>query len=468
MTEKPRLNRLFDPRAIAVVGATEKKGRIGRIIFESLQRSGRSLYPVHPKEPEVLGCKAYPSIEELPDGVDVAVVAIGADKAVASAESAARRGIPFIIVVAGGFSEAGPEGKALEERLAQIPKDYPSRVLGPNTLGVFLPDENIDTIFVEHGDKALAGGGKVAFVTQSGSVGVEALGLASNTGFGMRAFVGLGNKCDLDELDFLEYFRDDSKTTCLAFYVESFDDGRAFLAAAKEASAHKPVVVLKAGRTAAGASAVSSHTGRLAGSDKVVDGAFRQFGVQRVFDDEELCDAAKTLSMLKPAKGNRVAIITPAGGYGVMGADHVETARGRVELRMATLEQATQDRIREATLPFAACRNPVDITASADDAMFGAGLDALIDDPNVDIIICTAFFAPPAITDGLIDEIARRVSEGKKPIIAFTQYGPFTDDYLRRFHEKGVVGFPSISRAVRAARYLVERSAILEALGAKP
>ncbi len=465
MTEPSSLKALLNPGSVAVIGATAKPGRVGRIIFEHLLKAGIPLWPVTPNEADVLGRRAFAEISELPSTPDLAIVAVGAARAVPAAEACARAGVPCIIVVAGGFSEVGDEGRALEERLRAIPEKYGSRVLGPNTLGIFLPRECVDTVFVEHGDKALAGGGGVAFISQSGSVGVEALGLASNTGFGMRAFIGLGNKCDLDEIDFLDHFGQDTETTCLAFYVESFTDGRKFLEAAQKITPSRPVVVLKAGRSKAGATAVSSHTGRLAGSDRVVSGAFRQFGVQRVFDDEELCDAAKTLSALKPPKGNRVAILTPAGGYGVMGADHVELHREPARLAMAELDPATVARIRETTLPFASCRNPVDLTASANDRMVGEALDALLADENVDIIICTAFFAPPSITDNMITEIADRAAGSEKPVIVFTQYGPFTDGYLRRFHERGVVGFPSIGRAVRAARFLVERAAILKTMG---
>lgn len=411
-----------------------------------------------------MGLPAYSTIAALPESVDLVVIATGAKRAVEAAEQCALSGIPQIIVVAGGFSEADSEGQMLETRLRNIPKKHTSRVLGPNTLGIFIPHNNLDTIFVEHGDKALAGGGGVAFISQSGSVGVEALGLASNTGFGMRAFVGLGNKCDLDEIEFLHYFGNDDGTTCLAFYLESFDHGRKFLEQARKIACVKPVVVLKAGRSESGASAVASHTGRLAGSDRVVSGAFRQFGVQRVYDDEELCDAAKTLAALPRAPGNRVAILTPAGGYGVMGADHVAMQKGDIRLEMAELSQATRERIRSASLPFASCRNPVDLTAGADDRMIGEALDALIDDDGVDIIICTAFFAPPAITDNIIGEISKRAVISRKPIVVFTQYGPFTDGYLLRFHKEGVIGFPSIGRAVRAARFLVERDVILRAL----
>jgi len=455
------LARLLNPRAIAVIGATRHPGKIGRIVIENLLCSLRRIYAVHPREADILGCPAVARVEDLPDGIDVAVIATPAGAAVGAAHDCAVKGIPFIIVLAGGFGEAGAAGAALEARLREIPATFGSRILGPNSLGIFVPSERLDTIFVEHGDKALAGGGGVAFITQSGSVGVEALGLASNSGYGLRAFVGLGNKCDLNELDFLEHFGADDRTDCLAFYLESIAPGRVFLEAAARVSRKKPVVVLKAGCTPAGAEAVCSHTGQLAGSDRVIGGVFRQFGIQRATDDEALCDAAKCLAMLPLPRGNRLAVLTPAGGFGVMCSDYVDTLEQGTRLALARLCPETADRIRAATLPYASCSNPVDLTAMADDQMFGRSLDALLDDDGVDMIICTAFFSPPAVSDRLIDEIAARVRGAAKPIIALTQYGPFTDLYLRRMHDAGVVGFPSIYRVVRAVRFLVERAAIV-------
>lgn len=464
----PDLTSLLFPRAVAVVGASDTAGSPGTIVFDQLVRSGIPTYPVHPHKETLAGRRVYPTVEELPDGVDVAVIAIAAARAVAVAEACAARGVPFIVVLAGGFAEAGADGRELEARLRRIPAQRGSRILGPNTLGLFVPENGLDTIFVEHGDTALAGGGSVSFVTQSGSVGVEALGLASNAGFGMRAFVGLGNKSDLNELDFLRYFDADAASRCLAFYVESLEDGRRFLEEARRTTKEKPVVLLKAGRTDAGASAVVSHTGRLAGSDQVVSGAFKQYGIHRAVDEEELTDAAKALAMAPPAKGNRVAVITPAGGYGVMSVDYIEEPRRGVPLRVARLAPETQDRIREATFPFASVRNPVDLTAGASDDMFGHALDEVLADDGVDLVLCIAFFSPALLTEDLVDVIARRVRATEKPVLVVTQYGPFTDEYLRRFYDAGVLGFPSVHRAVRAARILVERSIIENASGQAP
>jgi acyl-CoA synthetase (NDP forming) len=457
------IGRLLDPESVAVVGASTMKGKVGNIVFEGLRRSKARLYPVNPHEEIIYGHKSYASVSELPVTADVVVIAVRADRAVEIAEECAESGIPFIIIVAAGFGETGEDGKALEARLKSIPSRYPTRILGPNSLGVFVPQHSFDTIFVEHGDRALAEGGGVAFVSQSGSVGVEALGLASNTGFPLRAFVGLGNKIDLDEMDFLRYFGADDKTDCIALYIENVVRGREFLEQAHRVSLCKPVVALKAGRTPAGATAVRSHTGKLAGSDRVVSGAFRQYGIQRAFDDEELCDAAKTLSYLPPAQGNRVAVISGAGGFGVICADYVETDSPRARLRMAELSGRTISRIREVAPPFASCRNPVDLTAGMTNPMFVRALQALLEDDGVDIVISITFFAPHAITDTLIDEAAEVTRDSRKAVVVFTEYGPFTDTYLKEFYRKRMIGFPSLTRTVRAVRFLVERGRILSA-----
>lgn len=459
---KDKLHNLFYPKSIALIGASNNKDKIGYIILKRLQASGAALYPVNPKEESILGLECYPNPAELPEGIDLAILCIGAKHCVNAAELCAQRGIGFVIIVAGGFSEIGEEGKRIESEFLRIRDQYGTRFLGPNSLGVFLPETGLDTIFVEHGDRSLAGGGKIAFVTQSGSVGTESLGYASNIGFGMRAFVGLGNKCDLNEYDFLHYFKEDQHSNCLAFYCESIERGRDFLELGRETSKVKPFLLLKAGRSAKGIEAVSSHTGRMAGSDRIINGALRQYGIQRAMDDEELADGARALTLLKAPRGNRIAVISAAGGYGVMCTDYIEEHSSRASLTMATLQEETVAKLKEVNLPFASCNNPVDITASADDSIYLGTLDCLLADPGVDMVICISFFAPPAITQGLIQGIAQRRHSQEKPLLVFTQYGPYTDFHLKRFYQNGVPGYPSIQRTVRAARFLAERSMILK------
>jgi len=462
------LAKLFRPRAIAVVGATSKPGKVGRIVFDLLRRTERPVYPVHPTQKTLLGHDVIPRVEDLPEGVDVAVITVNAGQAVQAATDCGHKGIPFIIVVAGGFSEVGAEGRILEDKLRAVVATTGSRILGPNSLGIFVPRERIDTIFVEHGDRALAGGGGVAFITQSGSVGTEGLGVASNIGFGLRAFVGLGNKVDLNELDFLRYFGDDDRTNCIMLYMENFSDGRAFLEIAGQVSRKKPVVVLKAGRTAAGAAAASSHTGRLAGSDRVVSGAFRQFCIQRVFDEEQLCDAARVLAGAPLPRGPRVAVISSGGGYGVMAADYIESRRQRTRLQMAHLSPDTEAKLRAIVPGFASVANPVDLTASATDEMTGDTLRIVTADDGVDAVICVALFAPPGISDALVAHTAAVAADVDKPIVVVGQFGPFTDGLLRRFYDNGVIGYPCVARAVRAVRTLVERAEFVHTMEGTP
>jgi len=464
MKPTTNLERLFSPRAVAVVGATAKAGKVGRIIFETLMRSERPVYPVHHSESTILGQAAFTHVEDLPPGVDLVVIATSAERTVEIAEACGRANIPFIIPIAGGFSETGDEGRALEERLRLVTRDYGTRILGPNTLGVFAPKERVDTIFVEHGDRSLGQGGGVAFITQSGSVGVEALGIESNIGFGLRAFIGLGNKIDLDEVDFLDYFRDEINTTCVALYVESLPNGHAFLEAARQVAQKKPVVVLKAGRTASAAAAVSSHTGQLAGSDRVVDSAFRQYGIQRASDEEQLCDAARVLSMVQPPQGNKVAIISPGGGYGVMATDEVEAANSATPLAMAELTNKTEAIIGAIVPPYASVKNPVDLSTAATDDITITTLEAVLKDDSVDIVLCMALFAPPGISDGLIRRIGILVSDATKPVIVVSQFGPFSDGHISRLYDYGVIGYPSVARGVRAVRWLVERATIQDNL----
>lgn len=459
------LKPLFYPDSVALIGASGNPSKVGNRILKLLMKTVKNLYPVHPFDKEVLGLSITNNIEDLPDNISLAIITINASSAVDAVRSCAKKGVKIIVIVSGGFGEVGGEGSLLENELRNIHKKYGSRILGPNSLGVFLPETGLDTIFVEHGDQALLGGGGIAFITQSGSVGTEALGLASNAGYGMRAFVGLGNKVDLTETDFLDYFARDNATNCLAFYSESIDDGKLFLENAREASKKKAVVILKAGRTEAGQTAVSSHTGKLAGSDNVVNGAFRQYGIQRAYDEEEICDASKSLSMMRIPKGNRVAVISAAGGYGVMCTDYIEQKYSRVNLHLAEFSKKTTELLNKINLPFASTNNPVDITASADDKIYVDTLDAVLRDPGVDIVICLTFFTIPAVTKDLVRKISEKILEYDKPVITFAQYGPYTYKYLKDFYNKGIVGFSSVYRTVRAARFLVERADILRTFG---
>ncbi|TVQ18773.1 MAG: CoA-binding protein [Spirochaetaceae bacterium] len=467
------LRKLYEPESIAVVGATSSEGKPGRIVLEALRAKARShatgdrasasgfrLYGVHPTHSEVLGVPAYPSIDALPETVDLVVVAIAAQPSVGAVEAAARRGVPFVVVLAGGFGETGAGGRALEDRLRAAIAGSPTRLLGPNTVGLQIPDSGVDTVFVTHATDELGTGG-VALISQSGSVAVEALGAAAIHGFPLRAFVGLGNAVDLGTVDFVDSFARDDRTTCICVYVEHLAEGRRLLAAASEAARRVPVFFLKAGRTAAGAAAVASHTGRLAGSDRVVNAALAQYSIGRVTDDEQLIDAARAVAYAKIPTGNRVAILTPAGGFGVMGSDFIEGELGGGVLELAELSDRTRRSLEAIGLPFASFHNPVDLTAGVTGSGFADAADVLLDAPEVDILIVMAFMAPAGMTDDVVERIARSAERSPTPLLVLCRAGVNTDDYCRAFTRAGVAVFDSLPRAIRAARFLVERAAFV-------
>lgn len=455
------LDALFAPRVIAVIGASDAPDKIGGIIYRNLLRTYAKVYPVHPSIQEIEGRPVYTSVKEVPETIDLAVIATPVHVAVQVARACAEKRVRVMIPVAAGFREVGPEGAALEQELVAAARAGGVRVLGPNTLGVFVPGRQLDTIFVEHGDRSLLPGGPVAFITQSGSVGVEALGLASFSGFGLRAFVGLGNKADIDEIELARYFGDDPETGCLAFYLETFSDGRTFLSVCREIAATKPVVILKAGRSPTGASAVASHTGALTGSDRVVDGAFRQHGILRALDDEALVDSAKVLSQCPPARGHRVAVLGPAGGYGVMAADYIEAIDRPFPLTLARLSSETQQHIQSVVPSYASVHNPIDLTASVTNDMYVEVLQTLCEAREVDVVLAIVFLAPPGVDEELIPRMAEIIRSAPKPVVIFSMYGPWTERYLHEFYRLGVAAFPSIYRAARAIRVLVERGILL-------
>lgn len=467
------LGRLFSPRSIAVAGASSSPGKPGRLVLENLKGSTARLYAVHPRHRDVLAVPAFPDVAALPEVVDLLVVAVGAVQTVPIVRAARERGVPFVIALAGGFAEAGAEGCALQDELVRLLESVestasraPTRLLGPNTLGVQVPGSGLDTIFVEHATEALTPGG-VAVISQSGSVAVEALGAAARHRFPLRAFAGLGNAIDLKSAEFIDFFSRDGETGTICVYLEHLGEGRPLLRAARDASRRLPVFFLKAGRTAAGAAAAASHTGRLAGSDRVVDGALRQFGIQRVRDDEALLDAARAVTFARIPRGNRVAIITPAGGYGVMGMDYIEATTGVGALQPAVLGDSTKKELARVCLPFAAIANPVDLTAGVDDESFDRAVRILLRDPGVDILLIMAFLAPAGLSEGLIGRIGRAVSESERSVLVFCRSGERTEEYCRAFTDAGVAAYDSLSRTIEAARVLVTRGEIEGKNGAR-
>lgn len=456
------LRALLKPRSVALIGASANPAKLGHVALVNLSGGDFELYPVNPKEDSILGLKCYGSVSSIPDHVDLAVVSLPADTAAAAVRDCAAKGVGVVIVNASGFRETGPEGEARERELVAILKDTGTRLLGPNTMGVLVPSTGLDTIFIPKERSPRPDQGDVAIVSQSGAVSIAFMEKAAASKVGLSACVGLGNKADIDEVDVLRLLAEDEQTRCIAMYLESFSDGRQFLKTARDVAARKPIVLLKSGRSASGSAAARSHTGAIASSsDGLVDGALKQAGIVRVYDEEELLDVAKALSRIDRIRGNRVCVVASAGGYGVVTADLVESVQNGAGMRMAKLSDSTKAALRAVVPQFASVGNPVDLTAAVTDDMYDKVLGILKRDPGVDVIMMSLELQPPGITEALVD-VAQRHSRGDGPPIVVGAFGGSrADALLQSLEQRGMVAYPTLWRAVRAIRALSQRGSYL-------
>jgi len=446
---------------VAVIGASAHPGHLGYNIFRSLSSARARVYAVNRRVDSIEGHPAYRSIAEVPERIDCAVIAIPAAATPEVAKECAECGVGVIIPIASGFSEGGPEGAKLERELCDALAGSQTRLLGPNTLGVVVPHDGLDTLFLERDRSPRPGEGSVALISQSGSVSVALMERFAEEGLGISAAVGLGNRADIDELELLEAFRDDPRTTVVSLYLETFKDARALLTMSRPLSRAKPLVVLKGGLTARGSAAASSHTGRLAaGSPEVVRRAFWQGGWIVADDEVELTDFAKVLALAPPLQGGRLAVVSSGGGYGVLATDLIEGDFGD-RLSMATLGEPIQVRIEELTGGLAATANPIDLTGSTQDSWYSECLTLLQREESVDGILAFVQFEPPGITQAVYDLVAARMRESTKPLVLGVLAGSRTAEAVREFARRGVAAYPTIRRAIASLACLRERSHLL-------
>ncbi len=395
------LRGFFEPRAVAVVGVGREPGGVGRAVFRNLLAGGflGPVHPVNPKASDIDGRPCYPSLSAVPDGPELVVIAVPAAAVLSVVEEAGGLGIRCAIVISAGFKETGPEGAALERALVAAARAVGVRLLGPNCLGLIATGAHLNASFAA--GMPLPGG--TAFMSQSGALGTAVLDWARGRELGLSAFVSLGNRADLSENDLMRLWRDDDTTRVVVAYLESVFDGKGFVEAATLLSAVKPLVVLKSGRSDAGARAVSSHTGSLAGSDTAYDAAFRRAGVIRANTVQELFDYAEAFSRQPLPAGPGLAILTNAGGPAIMATDACDV----VGVSLAGLERETIDALRRALPPASSPYNPVDVLGDAPAGRYAAALAALENDPNVRSIL--VILTPQAPTEAV--ETARAVVE---------------------------------------------------------
>jgi len=413
------LRAFFAPRGLAVIGASRRRGTIGGEIFHNARayEPRVPVYPVNARADDVQGVRAYHTIEDVQDPVDLAVIAVPAPEVVGVAEACGRKGVRALVVISAGFGETGEEGRARQAELLRVCRETGMRLIGPNCMGIINTDPNnrLNATFAPRTPPP----GRVAFSSQSGGLGLAIIEYANRIGLGLSTFVSAGNKADISGNDLLNYWESDPNTGVILFYLESFGNPRRFSQIARRVARTKPIVAVKSGRSLAGVRATSSHTGALvAASDVTVDALFRQAGVIRTDTLEELFDVAALLAHQPVPRGRRVAIVTNGGGPGILCADACE-AQGLV---VPELSLPTQERLRTFLPREASVRNPVDMIASAPADAYHKTIEAVADDSAIDAVI--AIWVPPLVTQaedvarGII-AAAQRLADGKPILTVF-------------------------------------------------
>ena len=409
------MNRIMRPKAVAVIGASAEAGKIGNSVMKNLISGGYKgdIYPVHPKAEEILGYKAYKSVKDVPGVIDTAVFAIPAKFVAGALTECGEKQIPGAVLIPSGFAEAGePE---LQDEIVAVGKKYNIRLMGPNIYGFYYTPENLCATFCTAYDVK----GSAALSSQSGGIGMAIIGFSRSAKMGVSAIVGLGNKSDIDEDDLLAFFEQDPNTNIIAQHLEDLKDGRAFAEAAKRVSRKKPIVVLKAGRTTAGAKAAASHTGALAGNDKIYEDVFKQVGVIRARSLRQLLEFARGIPVMPTPKGENVVIITGAGGSGVLLSDSCVDNGLSLMAMPADLDAA----FRKFIPPFGAAGNPVDITGGEPPLTYKNTVKLGLEDPRIHALILGywhTIVTPPMVFARLMVEVKEEMKARgiEKPMVA--------------------------------------------------
>ena len=444
---------IFAPSSIAVVGATNRPGSVGLAVFSNLILAGYQgiLYPVNPKARSVQGVKAYPTVAEVPDDIDLAVVIVPAELVAAIVEECAQKKAKGVIVITAGFKEVGGRGVALEAGLKDVAWKHGIRLVGPNCLGSINtnPRVRMNASFA----RIMPRPGRIAFISQSGALCTAVLDYAAGRNIGFSKFISFGNKADVNEIDLLRYLKDDPDTDVILMYLEDITSAREFVDTARQITwdAGKPTLVVKSGRSAEGAKAAASHTGSLAGSDATYDAIFYQGGIQRVETIDELFDTAIAFARQPMPKGNRVAIVTNAGGPGILATD----AAIRYGLTLAVLSEPTKERLREHLPPTASLQNPVDVIGDATHERYEAAIREVLLDEGVDgaIVILT----PQAMTDILeTAEIVPRVAKATdKPVLCSFMGIVDVSEGVRYLERQGIPNYAFPEAAARSMAAMV-------------
>ena len=453
------MKRIMEPSAVAVIGASAEDGKIGNSVMRNLIDGGYEgeLYPVHPKADQILGHQCYPSIVDIPGNVDIAIFCIPAQFVAGVIAECGQKQVPGAILIPSGFAEIGEH--ELQDEIVKVAREANVRLMGPNIYGFYYTHKNLCATFcTPYNEK-----GSVALSSQSGGVGMAIIGFSRSTKMGVSAIVGLGNKSDIDEDDLLTYFEQDPNTSVIAMHVEDLKDGRAFASVAKRVSKAKPIVVLKAGRTSLGAKAANSHTGALAGDDRVYDAVLRQSGVVRAKSLNDMLEFARGLAVLPTPKGENVLILTGAGGSGVLLSD----ACVDNDLSLMAMPSDLDAAFREYIPPFGAAGNPVDITGGEPPTTYRATIDLALRDQRIHSLVLGywhTIITPPMVFAELLGEAVSnaRADGNDKPVVCSLVGDVEIEQAAEYLMDRNILAYPYTAEkpvAVLGAKYRWARNA---------
>ncbi|HJU58137.1 MAG TPA: acetate--CoA ligase family protein [Nitrososphaeraceae archaeon] len=447
----------FNANSIALIGASPEEGKIGNSVLKSLSKydyKGK-IYPVNAKGyDEILGLKAYKNLEDINEKIDVVIVTVDLKFVPPILETCGEKGIHNMVIISGGGKELGGERAEIEQKVKELSSQLKVRIIGPNCIGMFNGENRLDCAFQGHERMLRPKKGDVAFLSQSGTIGIAFM--ETSDSFGMSKMISYGNRSDVDEADMIWYLSEDPKTNVIGLYVEGLGDGRKFMNAAKKVirEKKKPIVVFKNGRTQRGAKQAASHTGSLGGSFSVVKGAFDQAGIISVDSYEELTGSLKALTWQPMPKGNKVALVTNGAGPIIAAIDHFE----RLGLKIADLSEDTKRKLNEHYPATYVIGNPLDVTGSANADDYRFAIQTFMDDPNIDIIMPWFVFQDDPLEENIVNILADFQKQKKKPILLGALGGPFTLDISKRIEENNVPVYHSVISWVTAAGVLAKWS----------
>ena len=444
------LKPLFSPKSVAIIGASNTPGKWGNdMVVRPLQSSFRGpIYPINPKSKNIEGLKAYPSLREVPDSVDMAVITIPAPMVPDAVRDCAAKGVKAMVIISAGFAETGPAGKALQEEVLEISRSANIRFMGPNGMGIYTSEVRLNTAF-----DFMPQPGGISFISQSGTMGAFLMGVASDKGYGFNAFLSVGNQADLSMADYVEYLGEDDRTRVIVLYIEGLKDGNRFLRNARNVVRKKPIIVYKSGQGEDGARATMSHTASIAGSDATFDAACRQAGIIRTYDVSHAFDIAEALSKQPLPKGNRVGIVAGGGGMCVVSTD----ACNGYGLSVPELDEAMVKHLSQYLLPHASLpKNPIDLAADPRAMTTAAIAEDLAKHPGIDTIIAEAplwGISPMSIKEKLdaAEKISLIPEKYGKPLIALAMKRDMTGIVYELMRDRNIPFYEFPKDSARAA-----------------